>query len=60
MKALSSINIVYRWISKKGNYIYHMDTKTELENSYSKKDKKQEIKNCTAFLTQFYKNFKEL
>jgi len=40
--------------------VYHMDTKTELENSYSKKDKKQEIKNCQAFLTQFYKNFKEL
>jgi len=58
--ALHTINRGYGWISNKGNYIYHMDTKTELENSYSKKDKKQEIKNCTAFLTQFYKNFKEL
>ena len=58
--ALHTINRGYGWISKKGNYIYHMDTKKELENSYSKKDKKQEIKNCEAFLTQFYKNFKEL
>jgi hypothetical protein len=37
-----------------------MDTKQQLENSYLKQNEKQEIKNCQAFLTQFYKNFKEL
>ena len=58
--ALHTINRGYGWISNKGNYIYHMDTKQQLENSYLKQYEKQEIKNCAAFLTQFYKNYKEL
>ncbi len=58
--AFHAINRGYGWVSKKGNYVYQMDTKTELENSFLKSDEEIEIKNCKAFLTQFYRSFKEL
>jgi len=58
--ALHTINRGYGWISEKGNSIYHMDSKAFVENTYLPQDQKKEIKNGNAFLTQFYKNFKEL
>lgn len=58
--ALLAINRGYGWVSKKGHYVYQMDSKTELENSFLKKDQKEEIKNCNAFLSRFYKDFKDL
>lgn len=58
--AFHAINRGYGWVSKKGNYVFQMDTKTELENSYLKSEEEIEIKNCKAFLTQFYRSFKEL
>ena len=58
--ALHTINRGYGWISSKGNIVYQMDTKTFGENTYLPDDQKAEIKNCHAFLNQFYKNFKEL
>jgi phosphoglycerol transferase MdoB-like AlkP superfamily enzyme len=58
--ALHTINRGYGWISSKGNIVYQMDTKTFGENTYLLNDQKAEIKNCHAFLNQFYKNFKEL
>ncbi len=58
--ALHTINRGYGWISSKGNIVYQMDTKTFGENTYLPNDQKAEIKNCHAFLNQFYKNFKEL
>lgn len=58
--SLLAINRGYGWVSKKGHYVYQMDSKTELENSFLKKDQKEEIKNCNAFLSRFYKDFKDL
>ncbi len=58
--ALHTINRGYGWISSKGNLIYHMDTKTLLEDTYLPKDQLNEKKNCHAFLNQFYTNYKEL
>ena len=58
--ALHTINRGYGWISSKGNIVYQMDTKTFGENTYLPNDQKAGIKNCHAFLNQFYKNFKEL
>ena len=58
--ALHSIIRGYGWVSDKGNMIYQMDTKSQLENTYSPKDREPELKKCNAFLTQFYKEFKSL
>ena len=58
--ALHTVNRGYGWISSKGNIVYQMDTKTFGENTYLPQDQKKEIKNCHAFLTQFYKNYKNL
>jgi phosphoglycerol transferase MdoB-like AlkP superfamily enzyme len=58
--ALHTIIRGYGWVSDKGNMIYQMDTKSQLENTYSPKDREPELKKCNAFLTQFYKEFKSL
>jgi phosphoglycerol transferase MdoB-like AlkP superfamily enzyme len=58
--ALHTINRGFGWISKKGNYVYHMDTKSYFENTYLPADQKKEIKKSNAFLFQFYQHYKEL
>ena len=58
--ALHTVNRGFGWISPLGSMSYHMDTKMYLENLYSPADEKKEVKNCHAFLNEFYKSYKEL
>jgi len=58
--ALHTINRGYGWVSPNGNLVYQMDTRVFLENTFLGKFKNEEVKNCNAFLTQFYKNYKSL
>ena len=58
--ALHTINRGYGWITDKGSFTYHFDTKTYLENLFTPKYQKAEIKKCHAYLNEFYKSYKEL
>lgn len=58
--ALHTINRGYGWITDKGNFVYHVDTKLYMENTFQPKDEKTEIKKGHAFLHQFYKHYKAL
>ncbi|MBI1836628.1 MAG: sulfatase-like hydrolase/transferase [Flavobacteriia bacterium] len=58
--ALHTVNRGFGWISEKGNMSYHMDTKMFLDDSYKANEKSKEVKNCHAFLNEFYKSYKNL
>ena len=58
--ALHTINRGYGWITDKGNMVYHVDTKMYLENTFSPRDEKSEVRKGQAFLQQFYKHYKAL
>ena len=57
---LHTVNRGFGWISPVGSMSYHMDTKMYLENLYKPADEKKEVKNCHAYLNEFYKSYKEL
>ena len=58
--ALHTINRGYGWVTPTGNMIYQMDTRVFLENTFLGEKKNEEVKNCHAFLTQFYQHYKSL
>ncbi len=58
--ALHTINRGYGWITDKGNFIYNVDTKMYLENTYKPQDEKLEVEKGQAFLYQFYQHYKAL
>lgn len=58
--ALHNINRGYGWISPKGNFTYHLDSKTFPENSYDSLNFNTESRRCYSFMSLIYDEFKNL
>jgi phosphoglycerol transferase MdoB-like AlkP superfamily enzyme len=50
----------YGWVTPKGNFAYHMEQKTNVDDTYKPGDLSKEVQNCHYFLTSLYNNYKEL
>lgn len=50
----------YGWVAPSGHLTYQMQMKQYLEDVFPKKEKAKEHEQCSAFITQIYKYYKEL
>ncbi|MES2798806.1 MAG: sulfatase-like hydrolase/transferase [Bacteroidota bacterium] len=58
--ALHNINRGYGWITPKGNFTYHLDSKTYPEKNYDSTNFKIESRRCYSFMSLIYDEFKNL
>jgi phosphoglycerol transferase MdoB-like AlkP superfamily enzyme len=58
--ALHTINRGFGWITPRGNFSYHMDTKSYLDNTFSTKDLPGERKRCEAYMSLLLNAYEKL